>query len=93
MHADFEDEVSGLRSQVRKLRDVAQEIETEAKDQNNFLNDLQMTLIKAQAGVKNNVRRLNKSIIKEGSSHVMHVILFALILFFFVYFWSKISHR
>ncbi|KAH6829265.1 Target SNARE coiled-coil domain protein [Perilla frutescens var. hirtella] len=93
MHADFDDEVTGLRKQVRKLRDVAQEIETEAKFQNDFLNQLQMTLIKAQAGVKNNMRRLNKSIIWEGSSHVMHVVLFALLLFFLVYFWSKFSRR
>ncbi|KAL0385121.1 UNVERIFIED_CONTAM: Bet1-like protein [Sesamum radiatum] len=40
MHADFDEEVSGLRKQVRKLRDVAQEIETEAKFQNDFLNQL-----------------------------------------------------
>ncbi|KAL8555797.1 hypothetical protein ACS0TY_003564 [Phlomoides rotata] len=53
---DFEDEVMGLRKQVRRLRDVAQEIDTEAKFQNDFLNQLQMTLIKAQAGVKNNMR-------------------------------------
>ncbi|KAG8388553.1 hypothetical protein BUALT_Bualt02G0137400 [Buddleja alternifolia] len=93
MHADFDEEVTGLRNQVRKLRDVAQEIETEAKFQNEFLNQLQMTLIKAQAGVKNNMRRLNKSIIREGSSHVMHVILFALLLFFVIYLWSKFSRR
>ncbi|PIN21187.1 V-SNARE [Handroanthus impetiginosus] len=90
---DFEDEVTGLRKQVRRLRDVAQEIETEAKFQNNFLNELQMTLIKAQAGVKNNMRRLNKSIIKEGSSHIMHVVLFALLLFFVVYLLSKFARR
>ncbi|KAK4394748.1 Bet1-like protein [Sesamum angolense] len=70
---DFDDEVTGLRKQVRRLRDVAQDIETEAKSQNDFLNQLQMTLIKAQAGVKNNMRRLNKSIIREGSNHVMHL--------------------
>ncbi|PIN13863.1 V-SNARE [Handroanthus impetiginosus] len=93
MHADFDEEVSGLRKQVRKLRDVAQEIETEAKFQNDFLNQLQMTLIKAQAGVKNNMRRLNRSIIREGSSHVVHVVLFALLLFFVVYFLSKFSRR
>ncbi|KAG6390871.1 hypothetical protein SASPL_148616 [Salvia splendens] len=90
---DFEDEVTGLRKQVRRLRDVAQDIETEAKFQNDFLNQLQMTLIKAQAGVKNNMRRLNKSIVWEGSSHVMHVVLFALVLFFVVYFIAKISRR
>ncbi|XP_073036471.1 bet1-like protein At4g14600 [Primulina eburnea] len=93
MHGDFDDEVTGLRKQVRRLRDVAQEIETEAKFQNDFLNQLQMTLLKAQAGVKNNMRRLNKSIIREGSSHIMHVILFALLCFFIVYLWSKFSRR
>ncbi|XP_047939002.1 bet1-like protein At4g14600 [Salvia hispanica] len=93
MHSDFDDEVTGLRKQVRRLRDVAQEIETEATFQNDFLNQLQMTLTKAQAGVKNNMKRLNKSIIWEGSSHVMHVVLFALLLFFLVYFWSKLSRK
>ncbi|KAK6153271.1 hypothetical protein DH2020_012910 [Rehmannia glutinosa] len=93
MHSDFADETAVLRKQVRKLRDVAQEIGTEAKSQNDYLNQLQMTLIKAQAGVKNNMRRLSNSIIREGSSHVMHVVLFALLLFFVVYFWFKISRK
>ncbi|CAA2934252.1 bet1-like protein At4g14600 [Olea europaea var. sylvestris] len=93
IHADFDEEVTGLRKQVRQLRDVAQEIESEAKFQNDFLNQLQMTMIKAQAGVKNNMRRLNKSIIREGSNHVMHVVLFALLCFFIVYFLSKFFRR
>ncbi|KAL0367535.1 UNVERIFIED_CONTAM: Bet1-like protein [Sesamum radiatum] len=71
---DFDDEVTGLRKQVRRLRG-------------------QMTLIKAEAGVKNNMRRLNKSIIREGSGHVMHVVLFALLLFFVVYYMSKFTGR
>ncbi|CAA2961287.1 bet1 At4g14600 [Olea europaea subsp. europaea] len=93
MHVDFDEEVFGLRKQVRQLRNVTQEIESEAKYKNDFLNQLQMTLIDAQAGVKNNMRRLNKSIIREGSNHVMHVVLFALLCFFVVYLWSKISRR
>lgn len=52
-----------------------------------------MTLIKAQAGVKNNVRRLNKSIVQYGSSNVVHVIAFALVVFFIIYMWSKVSRR
>ncbi|KAK3023263.1 hypothetical protein RJ639_044429 [Escallonia herrerae] len=93
MHGELDDEITGLRKQVRQLRNVAQDIESEAKFQNDFINQLQMTLIKAQAGVKNNMRRLNKSIIQQGSSHVMHVVLFALVLFFLVYFWSKFLRR
>ncbi|XP_057505004.1 bet1-like protein At4g14600 [Actinidia eriantha] len=91
MHGDLDDEIMGLHKQVRQLRNVAQEIQSEAKFQNDFLNQLQMTMIKAQAGVKNNMRRLNKSIVQHGSNHVVHVVLFALVCFTVVYFWSKLS--
>ncbi|XP_074580151.1 bet1-like protein At4g14600 [Curcuma longa] len=93
MHGDLDEEISGLYGKVRQLKGVAQEIESEAKFQNDFITQLQMTLTAAQAGVKNNMRRLNKSIIQKGSNHVFHVILFALFCFFIVYFWSKISRR
>ncbi|WCJ35689.1 Target SNARE coiled-coil domain protein [Euphorbia peplus] len=93
MQADFDDELSGLRSQVRLLRNVAQDIGSEAKFQKDFLDQLQMTVIKAQAGVKNNIRKLNKSIIKNGGNHVVHVVLFALFCFLLVYLWSKVSRR
>ncbi|KAF5739765.1 bet1-like protein [Tripterygium wilfordii] len=93
MHADFDDEITGLRGQVKLLRNVAQEISTEAKFQRDFLDQLQMTMIKAQAGVKNNIRKLNKNIIKYGSNHIVHVVLFALLLFFVVYMFSKIFKR
>ncbi|KAK4352352.1 hypothetical protein RND71_027870 [Anisodus tanguticus] len=93
MHGDLDDEITGLRKQVKQLRNVAQEIESEAKYQNDFINQLQMTLIKAQAGVKNNMRRLNRSIISEGSNHVMHVVLFALFCFFVIYWLAKFLRR
>ncbi|KAL9268401.1 Bet1-like protein [Drosera capensis] len=40
MQGDLDDEITGLRKQVRQLRHVAQEIETEAKFQNDFMNQL-----------------------------------------------------
>ncbi|KAF3446522.1 hypothetical protein FNV43_RR11701 [Rhamnella rubrinervis] len=40
MHADLDDEITGLRSQVRKLRNVAEEIGTEARFQNDFIDQL-----------------------------------------------------
>nr|XP_010942645.1 bet1-like protein At4g14600 [Elaeis guineensis] len=93
IHGDLDDEITGLRRQIKQLKGVAQEIGTEARFQNDFINQLQMTLIKAQAAVKNNMRRMNKKIIQQGSNHVMHVILFALFCFFVVYFLSKFSRR
>ncbi|ONM24689.1 Bet1-like protein [Zea mays] len=104
VHGDLDEEIDGLQSRVRMLKGVsysqtdplfvvAQEINSEAKSQNDFLHELQMTLAKAQAGVKNNMRRLNKSIIQQGSNHVLHVVLFALFCFFIVYLLSKFSRR
>ncbi|CAH9117177.1 unnamed protein product [Cuscuta epithymum] len=93
VHVDLDDEITGLRKQVKQLKNVAQEIESEAKFQNDFISQLQMTLIKAQAGVKNNMRRLNRSIIQEGSYHVTHVVLFALLCFFVIYLLTKLSRR
>ncbi|KAK7275815.1 hypothetical protein RIF29_16939 [Crotalaria pallida] len=90
---DLDDEITGLHRQVRRLRNVAEEIGTEVKYQKDFLEQLQMTMMKAQAGVKNNLRRLNKSIIQSGSNHIFHVILFALACFFIVYLWSKMSRK
>ncbi|KAI4307453.1 hypothetical protein L6164_030639 [Bauhinia variegata] len=90
---DLDDEISGLHGQVRKLRNVAEEIGTEVKYQKDFLEQLQMTMMRAQAGVKNNLRRLNKSIIQNGSNHIVHVVVFALVCFFIVYLWSKMSRK
>ncbi|KAF7007866.1 hypothetical protein CFC21_029029 [Triticum aestivum] len=93
VHGDLDEEIDGLHSRVRMLKGVAQEINSEAKFQNDFLNQLQLTLTKAQAGVKNNMRRMNKSIIQQGSNHIVHVVLFALLCFFVVYLLSKFSRR
>ncbi|ESW08295.1 hypothetical protein PHAVU_009G034800 [Phaseolus vulgaris] len=90
---DFDDEIIGLRGQVRKLKNVAEDIGSEVKHQRDFLEQVQMTMLKAQAGVKNNLRRLNKSIVRNGANHVVHVIVFALVCFFMVYFWSKLSRK
>ncbi|CAN7044116.1 unnamed protein product [Brassica oleracea var. botrytis] len=49
--------------------------------------------MRAQAGVKNNIRKLNLSIIRSGNNHVMNVVLFALLCFFILYMWSKMFKR
>ncbi|CAH8299025.1 unnamed protein product [Eruca vesicaria subsp. sativa] len=93
MHSDLDDEISGLHGQVKQLKNIAQEIGSEAKFQRDFLDELQLTLIRAQAGVKNNIRKLNLSIIQSGNNHIMHVVLFALFCFFILYMWSKMFKR
>ncbi|CAF1928652.1 hypothetical protein Bca4012_071959 [Brassica carinata] len=93
MQSDLDDEITGLHGQVRQLKNIAKEIGSEAQFQKNFLDELQVTLMRAQAGVKNNIRKLNLSIIRSGNNHVMNVVLFALLCFFILYMWSKMFKR
>lgn len=93
IHGDLDEEIDGLHRKVSQLKNIAQEIQSEARFQNGFLSQLETTMIKAQAGVKNNMKRLNRSIIQQGSNHVMHVIIFGLLCFFIVYLLSKVWSR
>ncbi|KAH7404050.1 hypothetical protein KP509_15G008500 [Ceratopteris richardii] len=90
LQGDLDEEIDMLHSKVRNLRGVAEAIETESKYQNELLNQLESAVMKAQAGLKNTMKRLNRSIIQNGSNHLLHVILFALLCFFLVYLWSKL---
>ncbi|XP_024314429.1 bet1-like protein At1g29060 isoform X1 [Brachypodium distachyon] len=81
----------GQGNVVHAVIPVANEIKSEAKLQSDFISQLQMTLTKAQAGVKNNMGKINKKIIQNGSNHLVHVVLFALGCFFLVYVVSKFS--
>eukprot|EP00252_Welwitschia_mirabilis_P008306 TRINITY_DN20086_c0_g1_i1.p1 TRINITY_DN20086_c0_g1~~TRINITY_DN20086_c0_g1_i1.p1 ORF type:complete len:131 (-),score=20.88 TRINITY_DN20086_c0_g1_i1:310-702(-) len=91
IHGDLDEEIAGLHNKVSQLKHVAQEIGSEARFQNEFLNQLEMTMLKVQAGVKNNMKRLNRKIVQSGSSYVIYVICFGLILFFILYLLSKVS--
>ncbi|KAL0909625.1 hypothetical protein M5K25_020511 [Dendrobium thyrsiflorum] len=93
MHEDLDEQIAGIHSKIRLLKGVAQEIESEAKFQNDFISQLQMTLIKVQAGVKNSIRRMDRKIFRQGSNHVLHVILFVFFCFLVVYLLSKFSRR
>nr|DAD24206.1 TPA_asm: hypothetical protein HUJ06_025669 [Nelumbo nucifera] len=42
MHGDLDEEITGLHRKLRQLKTVAQEIETEAKFQNDFLAQLDL---------------------------------------------------
>ncbi|TQD93385.1 hypothetical protein C1H46_020974 [Malus baccata] len=95
MHADLDEDINGLHNQVRRLKNKeVLGLMGDGLVQYFFawlwISNGHMTLLKGQAGLKNNVRRLNRSIIRSGSNHVVHVVAFGLVCFFVVYFWSKL---
>ncbi|KAF3956144.1 hypothetical protein ACB098_02G188400 [Castanea mollissima] len=93
VHGDLDEEISGLHSQVRRLKSVAQEIEAETRIQNDILADLQMAMGQAGEGVKNGMRKLNRTITQHSSNHILQVIIFGLVCFSVVYLLSKLARR
>ncbi|KAJ9170411.1 hypothetical protein P3X46_018520 [Hevea brasiliensis] len=93
VHADLDEEILGLHKQVSQLKIVAQEIETEARIQNDIISDLQRLVSNAEAGVKSGMRRLNRTIVQQRSNHILQVIIFGLVCFAVVYLWSKHFRR
>ncbi|KAK8533795.1 hypothetical protein V6N13_028520 [Hibiscus sabdariffa] len=89
IHADLDEEISVLHKQVTQLKNVAREIETEAWIQNDIVSDLQMLMSRAQAGVKNGMTKLNRTVAQQRSNHILQVIIFGLACFSIVYLWSK----
>ncbi|EFJ21363.1 hypothetical protein SELMODRAFT_102360, partial [Selaginella moellendorffii] len=91
VHGDLDDHVQDLHQRVVLLKNVAKEIEQETKYQNDLLNQLEETMAKAGAGLKNSMNRLSRAMAQHSSNHVLHVVMFALVCFFFVYLWSRFS--
>ncbi|KAI3875939.1 hypothetical protein MKW92_030508 [Papaver armeniacum] len=89
MNVDLDEKVSDLRSKISLLKNVAQEIGSEAKYQSDLISQLQMTAIKAQAGVKNNMKWIDKKTIKNGSNHLFHVMIFSASFFFLVVYFGS----
>ncbi|XVF64856.1 hypothetical protein PTKIN_Ptkin09bG0200000 [Pterospermum kingtungense] len=58
MHGHLDDEITGLRSQVKQLRNVAQEIGSEAKFQKDFLDQLVFVTAKCTFSFKSFVSLL-----------------------------------
>ncbi|KAI4314400.1 hypothetical protein L6164_027313 [Bauhinia variegata] len=65
-HADLDEGISSLHSQVRRLKSVAQKIEEETKIQNDLIADLQTIMSEAVVGVRSGMRRLNKTITQQS---------------------------
>ncbi|XP_015583746.2 bet1-like protein At1g29060 isoform X2 [Ricinus communis] len=87
VHADLDQEILGLHKQV------AQEIETEARIQNDIISDLQRLMSNAEVGVRSGMRRLNRTVVQRRSNHILQVIIFGLACFTVVYLWSKHFRR
>eukprot|EP00475_Leptophrys_vorax_P013714 TRINITY_DN20079_c0_g1_i2.p1 TRINITY_DN20079_c0_g1~~TRINITY_DN20079_c0_g1_i2.p1 ORF type:complete len:124 (-),score=4.79 TRINITY_DN20079_c0_g1_i2:44-415(-) len=90
IRAGLDHEIGSLREQVSKLKRVAGDIAQETREQNSILQQLEQTMTQARAAVRNTMRKVDKHMKGSGSSHLLHVILFALACFLFVYLWKKL---
>ncbi|KAJ4840218.1 hypothetical protein Tsubulata_007499 [Turnera subulata] len=93
LYADHLDhQISSLHAQVSLLKYVTwpKKSRWKAAIQNDIISDLKSLMASAQEGMKNGMRRLNRTMAQQRSNHVYQVVTFGLVCFLMVYLWSKL---
>ncbi|CAM6100024.1 unnamed protein product [Calypogeia fissa] len=89
-HDDNDEMISQLHEKVHRLKNIAQEIESETQFQNKLLNQLESRMHTVQDKLSGTMKRLNRSIAQKGSKHMTHVMLFVFLCVAFIIVWTKL---
>eukprot|EP00210_Caulerpa_lentillifera_P009232 g8801.t1 len=89
---DFDREIDGLRSQVGRLKHVTRSIHSEAKEQNQFMDQVSEIMEQSQIALKRASKKLRKVYDQSKGNHLLWLVLFCFGVLFFLWFVSKV-HR
>jgi hypothetical protein len=89
---DIDSEIDQLRSSVGRLKQVSEAIQEENRLTGQVMDSLEGAMDQARASLKKTMRRLGRAYEQSRSNHMLYLILFALALFFGLYFWNRL-HR
>ncbi|KAL4447674.1 hypothetical protein ABPG75_004893 [Micractinium tetrahymenae] len=89
---DLDSEIDQLRSSVGRLKQVSEAISEENRLTAQVMDGLETAMDQARASLRKTMKRLNRAYADSKSNHMLFLILFAVALFFAVYFWNKV-HR
>ncbi|CAI0422041.1 unnamed protein product [Linum tenue] len=93
VHADLDDEILSLQSQVSQLKNVSFSTSLFLQFSLFCLMQQQRLMSNAEAGVKNGMKKLNRTVAQHKSNHILQVIVFGLMCFAVVYLWTKVWRR
>lgn len=83
---DFDGDVQRLHDKVKKLKRLAGDLDEETKYRTTLINDLEASFLRAQASMRETLRRMNKKYNEGGGgNHMIVLVLFALCMFLGMY--------
>ena len=89
---DADEDIMDLHASVLKLKNVSKAIREEASITGKILETLESSMDMAKVTLKQTMKRLDRVSKKTRSNHVLYVVLFGVVIFFFVYFWLKVRN-
>lgn len=87
---DFDSEVESMRASVRGIRQLAQGIEEERKQQGEIIDALGDALDRARLSLKQTMGRLNRTMKQAQCNHLLMLVIFAIFLFLIIYVVAKV---
>eukprot|EP01023_Acetabularia_acetabulum_P033074 TRINITY_DN3092_c0_g1_i1.p4 TRINITY_DN3092_c0_g1~~TRINITY_DN3092_c0_g1_i1.p4 ORF type:complete len:137 (-),score=25.38 TRINITY_DN3092_c0_g1_i1:255-665(-) len=87
---DLDNEVGLMQEQVSKLKNLAGQINDESKENTRIMDELQAYMDRAKTAMSRGMKRLTKVYKQGGSNHLLYLVLFALAVFMFLYFFTKV---
>lgn len=88
---DLDSEIDQLRSSVGRLKQVSEAISEENRLTAKVMDGLETAMDQARASLRKTMKRLNRAYADSKSNHMLYLVLFAVALFFAVFFWNKVQ--
>ncbi|KAL6774348.1 SFT1 [Auxenochlorella protothecoides x Auxenochlorella symbiontica] len=87
---DWDDEIEQLRAGVGRLKQVSSAIQEENTLTKQVMDGLESAMETSRQSLKQASKRLRRAMVQSQSNHVLYVFLFAIAVFFALYFWNKL---
>lgn len=87
---DLDNEITGLRGQMGKLKTMSQQIGEESRIHGELISGLEESMEKARSALKRSMKRMNKACEQSKSNHLLYLVLFSLATLLGLYFFAKI---
>jgi len=87
---NVDEEVSGMREQMARLKVMSQDIGEASRVNGELLAGLEETMEKAKLALKRSMKRMNKAYEQSKSNHLLYLVLFSFGTLFGLYFFAKV---
>eukprot|EP01026_Neomeris_dumetosa_P030125 TRINITY_DN2417_c0_g1_i2.p1 TRINITY_DN2417_c0_g1~~TRINITY_DN2417_c0_g1_i2.p1 ORF type:complete len:136 (+),score=12.12 TRINITY_DN2417_c0_g1_i2:150-557(+) len=87
---DLDKDLEDMSKQVNLLKNIAGQINEENKENTRVMDELQAYMDRAKMAMDRGMKRLSKVYKQGGSNHLLFLVLFAIGVIMFLYFFTKV---